>query len=118
MRAAMSYVRTQLSFKSKRRIELLIYNPFQRRIELLIYNPFQTIISQSPQFHKSLRLAVRDDNSGCIFHFTNNFTLQTLYKQEKAKCAVGVQLARSIVNGLVHELEELNLFCLAKLLCY
>jgi len=30
------------------------------------------------------------------------FTLQTI---EKAKCAVGVQLARSIVNGLVHLFE-------------
>jgi len=35
------------------------------------------------------------------------FTLQTI---EKTKCAVGVQLARSIVNGLIHEFEELNLF--------
>jgi len=40
------------------------------------------------------------------------FTLQTI---EKEKCTVGVQLARSIVNGLVHEFEELNLFCLAAL---
>jgi len=86
-----------LSFKSK------------RRIELLIYNPSQTMISQSPQFHKSLRLAVRDDTVVAFF------TLKTI---EKAKCAIGVQLARSIVNGLVHEFEELNLFCLVKLLCY
>jgi len=39
------------------------------------------------------------------------FTLQTIKKD-------GVQLARSIINGLVHEFKELNLFCLAKLLCY
>jgi len=32
LKYAMSYVRTPLSFKSKRRIELLIYNPFQRMI--------------------------------------------------------------------------------------
>jgi len=44
LKYAMSYVRTPLSFKSKRRIELLIYNSFQR------------MIPQSPQFHKSLRL--------------------------------------------------------------
>jgi len=43
------------------------------------------------------------------------FTLQTI---EKAKCDVGVQLARSIVNGLEHDAEELNLFVLVKLLCY
>jgi len=66
LKYATLYVRTSLSFKSK------------RRIELLIYNPFQAMIPQSPQFHTSLRLAVH------------------------AKCAVGVQLARSIVNGLVH----------------
>jgi len=41
----------------------------------------------------SLRLAVRDDTV-VVF-----FTLQTI---EKAKCAIGVQLARSIVNRLVH----------------
>jgi len=63
------------------------------------------MISQSPQFYKSLRLDVCDDTV-VVF-----FTSQTI---EKAKCAVGVQLARSIVNGF----EELNLFCLAKLLCY
>jgi len=51
------------------------------------------MIPQSPQFHKSLRLAVRDDTK-VVF-----FTLQTI---EKAKCAVGVQLARSVVNGVVH----------------
>jgi len=28
LKSAMSYVRTPLSFKSKRKIELLIYNPF------------------------------------------------------------------------------------------
>jgi len=56
-----------------------------------------------------LRLAERDDTV-VVF-----FTLQTI---EKAKYAVGVQLARSIVDGLVHEFEGLNLFCLAKLLCY
>jgi len=70
------------------------------------------MIPQPPQFYKSLRLAVRDDT---VVVFS---TLQTI---EKAKCAVvsvGVQLARSIANGLVHEFEELNLFCLAKLLCY
>jgi len=55
LKYAMSYVRTPLSFKSK------------RRIELLIYNPFQTMISQSPQFHKSLRLAVRDDTVIAFF---------------------------------------------------
>jgi len=93
----MSYVRTTLNFKSK------------RRIELLIYNPFQTMIPQFLQFHKSLRLAVRDDRV-VVF-----FTLQTI---EKVKCAVGVQLAGSNVNELVHKFEELNLFCLAKLLCY
>jgi len=43
------------------------------------------------------------------------FTLQTI---QKAKCAVGAQLATSIVNGLVIKFEELSLFCLAKLLCY
>jgi len=47
----MSNVRTPLSFKSKHRIELL----------RVIYNPFQRMIPQSPQFHKSLRLTVRDD---------------------------------------------------------
>jgi len=41
-----------------------------------------------------LRLAVRDDTV-VVF-----FTLQTII--EKAKYAVGVQLARSIVNGLEH----------------
>jgi len=56
-----------------------------------------------------LWLAVRDDTV-VVF-----FTLQII---EKAKCNVEVQLARSIVNGLVHEFDELNLFCLAKLLCY
>jgi len=66
------------------------------------------MIPQSPQFHKSLRLAERDDTV-VVF-----FTLQTI---KKAKCAVGVQLARNIVNGLVHEFEQFNLFCLAKLLC-
>jgi len=41
-----------------------------------------------------LRLAaVRDDR---VVAFS---TLQTI---EKEKCAVGVQLARSIVNGLIH----------------
>jgi len=56
------HVRTPLSFKSK------------RRIELLIYNPFQTMIPQSPQFHKSLRLAVPMWwYSSCIFHFTKNW---------------------------------------------
>jgi len=72
----MSCVRTPLSFKSKRRIELLIYNAFQGMIP-----------------HKSLRLAVRDDTVIVFF---------TLQKIEKAKCAIGVQLVRSIVNGLVH----------------
>jgi len=67
------------------------------------------MITRSPQFHKSLRLAVRDDKV-VVF-----FTLQTI---EKAKCAVGVQLARSIINELVHEFNKLNLFCLAKLLYY
>jgi len=52
------------------------------------------MITQSPQFHKSLRLAVRDDDTVVVF-----FALQTI---EKAKCAVGVQLARSIINALVH----------------
>jgi len=77
----MSYVRTPLSFKSRRRIELSIYNPSQR------------MISQSPQFHKSFRLAIRDDTVVAFF------TLQII---EKQKCAVSVQLARSrpIVNGL------------------
>jgi len=74
----MSYVRKPLSFKSKRMIELLIYNSFQRMI---------------PYNSTSLWLAVHDDT---VFVF---FTLQTI---EKAKCAVGVQLAKSIVNGLVH----------------
>jgi len=64
---------------------------------------------QSSQFHKSLRVAVHDDTV-VVF-----FILQTI---EKAKYAVGMQLAKSIVNGLVHEFEELNLFCFAKLLCY
>jgi len=67
------------------------------------------MILQSPQFHKPLWLAVRDDTV-VVF-----FTLQTI---TKVKYTVGVQLARSIVNGLVQEFEELNLFCLAKLLCY
>jgi len=90
LKYAMSYVRKPLSFKSK------------CRIELLIYNPFETMIPQSPQFHKSLLLAVRDDTV-VVF-----FTLQTI---EKVKCIVGVQLARSIINGLVHEFEvELVLF--------
>jgi len=40
-----------------------------------------------------LRLAVRDDTVVVFF---------ALQKIEKAKCAVGVQLSRSIVNGLVH----------------
>jgi len=71
----MSYVR-----KSKRRIELYIYNPNHSK-------------NDSSQFHKSLRLAVRDDIM-VVF-----FTLQII---EKAKCDVGVQLAKSIVNGLVH----------------
>jgi len=44
------------------------------------------MIPQYPQFHKSLRLAVRDDIVVVAF-----FTLQ---KTEKEKCAVGVQLAR------------------------
>jgi len=83
----MTYVRTPLSFKSKRRIELSIYNPFQR------------MISQSPLFHKSLRLAVHDDTV-VVF-----FTLQTI---ETVKCAVGMQLARSIVNGLIHNLKSLT----------
>jgi len=51
------------------------------------------MVSQSSQFHKSLRLAVRDDTV-VVF-----FPLQTI---EKAICAVGVQLARNIVSGLVH----------------
>jgi len=42
------------------------------------------------EFHKSKLLAVCDD---IVVLF---FTLQTI---EKAKCTVGVQLARSIVNG-------------------
>jgi len=42
-----------------------------------------------------LRLAVRDDTFAFSIAFS---TLQTI---EKAKCAVGVQLARSIVNGLL-----------------
>jgi len=46
------------------------------------------MISQCPQFHKSLRLAVRDDTVVVFF---------TLQKIEEAKCAVSVQLARSIV---------------------
>jgi len=50
------------------------------------------MITQSPQFHKSLRSAVRDDTVVVFFN------LQTI---EKANCAVGVQLARSIVNGLL-----------------
>jgi len=79
------------------------------RIELIIYHPLQAMISQSPQFHKSLWLVVHDDTVVAFF------TLQAI---EKEKCTVGVQLARSIVNELVHEFEELNLFCLAKLLCY
>jgi len=58
-----------------------------------MYNSFQTMIPQSPQFNKSLQLAVCD-NIVVVF-----FTLQTI---KKAKCAVSVQLARSIVNGLVH----------------
>jgi len=86
----MPYVRTPLSFKSKRRIELLIYDSFQK------------MILQSPQFHKSLRLAVRDDTVAVFF------TLQTI---EKAKCVVDVQLARSIVNGLVHEFEDIMKCC-------
>jgi len=61
---------------------------------------------RTQQFQKSLRLALRDDTVVAFF------TLQTI---EKEKCVVDVQLARSIVNGLVHEFEELNLFCLAKL---
>jgi len=81
LKYAVSNVRTPLTFnKSKRKIELLTYNPFQR------------MIPQSPQFHKFLRLAVRDDTVVLFL------TLQTI---EKAKCAVGVQLARSIVNELV-----------------
>jgi len=50
-------------------------------VELLISNLFQGY-------------AVRDDTAVVVI-----FTLQTI---EKAKCAVGVQFARSIVNGLVH----------------
>jgi len=65
--------------------------------------------SPLPTFPQSLRLTLRDDT---IVVF---FTLQTI---EKGKCTVGVQLAKSIINGLVHEFEELNLFYLAKLLCY
>jgi len=53
----MSYVRTPLSFKSKPRIELLILKPFQR------------MITQSPQFHKSLQLAVRDDTEIVFFTY-------------------------------------------------
>jgi len=56
-----------------------------------------------------LQLALRDDTVVTVF------TLQTI---EKAKCAVGVQLAGRIVNELVHYFEELKLFCLAKLLWY
>jgi len=67
------------------------------------------MIPQPLQFHKSLRLTVGNDT---VLVF---FTLQTI---EKAKCAVAVLLAKSVVNGLVYEFEELNLFCLAKLLCY
>jgi len=62
-----------------------------------------------PHNSTSLRLAVHNDTV-VVF-----FTLQTI---EKEKCAAGVQLARSNLNGLVHEFEELNLFCLARLLCY
>jgi len=51
------------------------------------------MILQPPQFHKFLLLAVRDD-AVVVF-----FTLQTI---EKAKCAVGLHLVTSIVNGLVH----------------
>jgi len=39
----------------------------KRRIELLIYNPFQTMIPLPPQFHKSLRLAVGDDTVVVFF---------------------------------------------------
>jgi len=61
----MSYVRTPLSLKSKRRIELLIYNPFQR------------MIPQSPQvfavsctwlhfsLYKQLLLLWRDATTNC-----------------------------------------------------
>jgi len=59
--------------------------------------PIEIMIPQSPQLHKFFRLTVRDDTV-VVF-----FTLKTI---EKAKCTVGVQLARSIVNGLVHEFKE------------
>jgi len=55
-------------------------------------NPFPK--NDPPQFHKSLWLVViRNGMNGCIFHF------QTI---QKVKCAVGVKLARCIVNGLEH----------------
>jgi len=57
----MLYVRIPLSFKSK------------RRIELLIYNQFQTTIPQSPQFHKSLQLAVGDETVVVFYTFSNNW---------------------------------------------
>jgi len=44
---------------------------------------------------------VYGSGSGSVLH-PGIFTLQTI---KKAKCAVGVHLARSIVNGLVHEFE-------------
>jgi len=66
LKYAMSYVLTPLSFKSK------------RRIELLIYNPFLTMIPQSPQV---FAISCSDHT---VFVF---FTLQTI---EKKKCVVGL----------------------------